>query len=307
MKKRFLIFYGIASSLVLNNCKQDIIVSNSSNESVIKKKLDAFTEVQYGNMPLIISVPHGGLENPSNIPDRNCPNITTATDSKTIELAQTIDSVCKAKYGFRPYLVINYLKRTKLDQNREISEATCSNNDLSSIWNNYHFSIDTCVAKILQKYPQVLFIDLHGHGHSKQRLELGYLINANELRNPATILSSSTSYYNMLRLNPMVNSTQFLTTNNAFGTLMTNRNFPCVPSAQDNAPAIDDPYFDGGFNTQKYTSASYPKVYGWQIECNMIGVRDNQNSRINFAKAFLESILEFYSKNTSMLPTTFGK
>jgi hypothetical protein len=71
---------------------------------VSKKKLDIYTEVQYGNMPLIISVPHGGVENPSTIPDRTCPNIVTSTDLKTIELANAIDSVCKADYGFQPYL-----------------------------------------------------------------------------------------------------------------------------------------------------------------------------------------------------------
>ena len=44
-----------------------------------------------------------------------------------------------------------------------------------------------------------------------------------------------------------------------------------------------------------------------QIESNFTGVRDNQTSRVNFAKAFLQSIMEFYSRNTSMQPSTFGK
>ena len=306
MAKFKLVFYSIAFILIFNSCKKNATPA-LLNDLVIKKKIDQFTEVQYGNMPLIISVPHGGLENPSTTPDRSCPNITTVTDSKTIEIALTIDSVCKADYGFQPYLVINHLNRIKLDQNREITEATCGNNNLNTIWNNYHFSIDTCITKITKKYPQALFIDLHGHGHTKQRLELGYLVDANELRNPATILASSTSYYNMLLPSSISTGTQFLTTANAFGTLMANKNFPSVPSAQDAAPAIGDLFFNGGFNTQKYTSTLYPKVFGWQIECNFSGVRDNQTNRIKFAKAFLQSLMEFYSKNTIMQPSTFGK
>jgi hypothetical protein len=281
--------------------------THALEDIVSKKKLDIYTEVQYGNMPLIISVPHGGVENPSTIPDRTCPNIVTSTDLKTIELANAIDSVCKADYGFQPYLIINYLKRTKLDQNREIVEATCSNSSIENIWKNYHLSIDTCITKITNKYPQVLFIDLHGHGHTKQRLELGYLVSANELRTPSTIIPSTTSYYNMLQQNLFLSSNQFLTTPNSFGTFMANRNFPSVPSAQDVAPLITDEYFDGGYNTKTYTSSLYPKVYGWQVETYLTGLRDSEANRIIFAKAFLQSIMQFYTINTSMKPTEFGK
>jgi hypothetical protein len=302
-------FYSICLFLLLNACKRylPIIETQIPKDIVSKKTLDIYTEVQYGNMPLIISVPHGGVENPSTIPDRTCPNITTDTDSKTIELANAIDSVCKADYVFQPYLVINYLKRTKLDQNREIIEATCSNSSIETIWKNYHFSIDTSISKVLNKYPQCLFIDLHGHGHTKQRLELGYLVSATALRNPSTILPSSTSYYNMLQQNLFLSSNQFLTTSNSFGTLMANKNFPSVPSMQDVAPLITDEYFDGGYNTKTYTSSIYPKVYGWQMETNFLNVRDTETSRVNFAKAFLQSIMQFYTTNTSLKPTEFGK
>jgi hypothetical protein len=302
-----LIICSFCFSLLLIACKTNKPVSTTPKDIVSKKKLDLYTEVQYGNMPLIISVPHGGTDNPSTIPDRSCPNITTVTDTKTIELAKTIDSVCKADYGFQPYLVINYLRRTKLDQNREIVEATCGNASMESTWRNYHLSIDTCIAKITNKYAQALFIDLHGHGHTKQRLELGYLVSANALRNPTSILPASTAYYNMLQQNPFLSSNQFLTTPNSFGTFMANRNFPAVPSAQDVAPLSTDEYFDGGYNTQTYTSSLYPKVYGWQMETNFTGVRDSEASRIVFVKAFLQSIMQFYSTNTSLIPAAFGK
>jgi len=274
---------------------------------VTKKMLDAYTEVQYGNMPLIISVPHGGTVAPSSIPDRTCPGITTVTDSYTIELANAIDSVCKADYGFQPFLVISYLKRTKLDQNRDFAEATCSNNAIYSFWKNYHESIDTCISKIVARYPQCLFIDLHGHGHTKQRLEIGYLVNGNSLRNPISIIPSSTSFYHLLQYNNQLTISQLLTGPNAFGTTIGSYGFDAVPSQQIPSPDIGDPYFDGGYNTQRYTDAVYPNAWGWQIECNYTGVRDNHNSRVSFAKAFLKSMMLFYSANTGMQVSSFGK
>ena len=215
--------------------------------------------------------------------------------------------MCKADYGYQPYLVISYLKRIKLDQNRDLPEATCSNTAITGIWNNYHLSIDTCINKIIAKYPLALFIDLHGHGHTKERLELGYLLTGSELRSPASIVSSSTSLYNLLQQNTSLQITQLLTGSNAFGTLMANNNFPSVPSQQDTAPLVTDLYFDGGYNTQRYCAAANPKVFGWQIESNYTGVRDNQVNRVNFAKVFLQSIMQFYTRNTSMNPASFGK
>jgi hypothetical protein len=268
-----------------------------------KKMIDSFTQVQYGNMPLIISVPHGGELAPTTIPDRSCANITTATDINCIELLQAIDSVFNADYAIKPYYVFTNLKRIKLDQNRDTAEATCSNQAIKKYWNNYHFSIDTCISKILIKYPQCLFIDLHGHGHTKQRLEIGYLTTADTLRNPININANTSSLKNIVT--PSLNILDLYIGSNAFGTLMASRNFPSVPSQQDNAPLVADEYFNGGFNTAKY--CKYANVFGWQIETNFTGVRDNVNSRNLFAVAFTKSIMKYYTTNTAMLVTTFGK
>lgn len=299
------IFLVLLVFCAFSRCNDKNITENKS--VVTKKMLDAYTEVQYGNMPLIISVPHGGTFAPAALPDRACPGITTVTDSYTIELVNAIDSICKADYGFQPYLVISYLKRIKLDQNRDFPEASCSNSALYSYWKNYHESIDTCISKIIASYPQCLFIDLHGHGHTKQRLELGYLIDGNSLRNPGTIVSSTTSVYHLLQHNNSLTITQLLTGVNAFGTTMTSNGFAAVPSAQIPSPDVADPFFDGGYNTQRFTGATYLNVWGWQIECNYTGVRDNTNSRIAFAKAFLRSVMQYYSNNAGMQPSSFGK
>jgi hypothetical protein len=43
------------------------------------------------------------------------------------------------------------------------------------------------------------------------------------------------------------------------------------------------------------------------METNFLNVRDTETSRVNFAKAFLQSIMQFYTVNTSLKPTAFGK
>jgi hypothetical protein len=269
--------------------------------------LDAFNWVQYGNMPLVISVPHGGTVIPDSIADRTCAGITTAVDIFTIELAKAIDSVFQKDYGIKPYLVTTDLRRIKLDQNREWVEATCSTNAKTYLWNNFHNAIDTCIQKAVAVYANCLYIDLHGHGHSTQRLELGYLINTNGLQNVAGVNASNTSIGNLLA----ISSTSFanlLTGSTAFGTLMAANGFPSVPSATDPSPQTGDLFFDGGYNTSRYTNrVTYPKVFGWQIESNYDKVRDTRTNRGLFAKAFAQSIMQFFSNNTSMDTKGFGR
>jgi N-formylglutamate amidohydrolase len=298
--------YILLLPLITLACKKNTTTS-SAKDIVSKKMLDAYTQVQYGNMPLIISVPHGGLVAPTTLSDRVCPNSTTVTDSKTIELANAIDSVFKNNYNVQPYIVLSFLKRTKLDQNRPLDEATCNNANLFTFWNNYHLSIDTCVTKILDKYSNALFIDLHGHGHTNQRLELGYLIPRSGLQNTSTINTATTSVTNLWQQNTSLPFTNLITGVNAFGTLMQNSGYASVPSQQDPTPLNNDLYFDGGYNTQRYTSTTNPKVYGWQVEANFTGVRDNNTNIANFAKAFADNTMRFYSLNTNLQPSNFGR
>jgi hypothetical protein len=295
------IFFGLLVSFNFTGCRP------GNKSIVVRKKIDAFTEVQYGNMPLIISVPHGGTIGPDSIPDRSCPDAVNTADLNTVELLFAIDSVSKKDSGIQPYFVFTNLKRIKLDQNRDLTEASCNNKQVFGFWKNYHESIDTMIKLIFSKYRQCLFIDLHGHGHPKQRLELGYLVNGNALRNPSSIVPAATSVFHLLQLNNSITVQQLLTGPNAFGTFMAVREFPAVPSAAMPAPTPGDLYFDGGFNTERFTGAAYPAAYGWQIETNNTGVRDNSNSRARFAKAFMQSVMQFYTANTTLNPASFGK
>lgn len=269
------------------------------NSQLTQKWIDDFTWVQYGNMPLVISVPHGGNIAPDSIATRTCPGITTVTDSYTIELAKAIDSVFMADYGLHPSLIITHLKRSKLDQNRPLPEANCNKEQTVDIWNRFHNSIDTALQLASKQWSQSLYIDLHGHGHSNQRLELGYLLSDDELRNPATILPAKTSIASLIASSKK-SVEDLLIGKNAFGTIIASKGIPAVPSMQDKAPTATESYFDGGYNTKRYTSTStYPNVFGWQIESNK-DVRFSATQRSLFAKALAASVMEYYKANTQI-------
>lgn len=270
---------------------------------------NGWVEAHAGTMPVVISAPHGGTKFPEQVPDRTCKDIVTVRDSNVIQLALSIKEEMKEELKVSPYLILGRISRKKIDFNRDIQEATCGNAEAKPIWHQYQNYIKEALADAVEKYGKVLFIDLHGHGHDKQRLELGYTLTKAQVR--ASYLNAETtnqlfeesSLQNLMLLNDMtkenagINLKKLLTGQMAFGTLMANEGIPAVPSKQDPYPLNGDKYFTGGYITRTYTSSAYPNVFGWQIESNYKGVRDGEESYENFGRAFTKAIKTFIDNN----------
>ncbi|WP_046743604.1 T9SS type A sorting domain-containing protein [Kordia zhangzhouensis] len=157
-----------------------------------------------GNMPIIISAPHGGVkqsgqtiggvfypDNDSTLPDRNCG--TNERDDNTDILIREIQQSVYDQTGCYPYIIINNLHRSKLDPNREQNEATCGDADALFYWNAFHNFIDQASADVMSKWGKGLYIDLHGQSHSIPRIEAGYNISSSDLNNTTTNYLNSVS------------------------------------------------------------------------------------------------------------------
>jgi len=272
--------------------------------------VNSYTEYHPGTLPIVISVPHGGSLTPSSIPDRTCNAPTTTTDSYTILLAKQIDSSLYNKTGKHPHLIYCNLKRTKIDCNREIVEGACGNSEAITTWNELHHFIDTAEGLAQNQYPaKGFYIDLHGHGHTIQQLELGYLYTSTQLGYTDATLNTS-NYTAMSSIKNLVaanvnhyTNAEMLRGAYAFGTLLANAGFPAVPSQQTPSPGTD-PYFDGGYNTAGYTChTSGNPANGVQIECNQ-DVRFTYAARKVFADSLASVLIKYFliHENLNLLP-----
>lgn len=265
-------------------------------------------EIIVGDMPLVISVPHGGFMEPESIPDRDCKGVgngrfVKGVDGNTIETARAIQAAFQEIYNKTPYIVISNIARTKVDQNRDMDLAACSNELANRAWFNFHNGIDTALAAAVHEFGQAVFIDLHGHGHKNQRLELGYALTSNDLmktynsKGSPESFSDRSSLQNLLKENSEADFKELLWGKNAFGTLMQNEGIPAVPAMQDIYPAEDEKFFSGGFTVRRYTGSDYPNVFGWQVECNRRGIRDTEENRKIFAESFSKAMQQFMKSN----------
>jgi len=274
-------------------------IDEEDSEIIPGRKFDIsdMIKVSSGDIPLVISAPHGGSLTPNEIPNRSCSGITTVRDRNTTELADEIRYQMKQDFGVEPYMVSALIHRKKIDLNRDVDLATCGHTVGKEVWQEYHRKIEEAIQSAIEEYGGAIFIDLHGHGHEIQRLELGYLLNNEELRASYEGMGSTedlveeSSLKNLINLIPDIDFQDVLTGDKAFGTIMEDEGIPSVPSLQDPFPYPEEAYFNGGYNTRRYSSDDYPEVFGWQIEAHYNGVRNSDENRNAFAKAFSKAIM----------------
>mgnify|MGYP000111972208 CR=1 FL=1 len=258
-----------------------------------------YIEYHAGDLPIIISAPHGGYIEPSGIPDRSCSSCVTVRDGGTEEISYDLDSAIQQVFGGRAHIIINKLARKKLDANREIGQAAMGNTQAETAWHEYHQFIQAAKDSCVAKYGTALYIDLHAHGHPNQRIELGYLLRSSQLRLPNNQINSqnlhnSCSIKHLKNvLNPSTDFSELLRGSECMGELLHDIGYPSVPSASDTAPAVGESYFNGGYNTARHGSRDSTTVNGIQFELNYQGIRNSSMNRQSFAEG-LACVLKSY-------------
>ena len=85
------------------------------------------------------------------------------------------------RFGTYPHVIINHLARRKLDANRPELEAACGSDAARIALGEWHAFIDSAEAAVVRASGRGWYMDIHGHGHAKQRLEIGYLLTSAQL------------------------------------------------------------------------------------------------------------------------------
>lgn len=271
---------------------------------------NGYIEYMAGNAPVIITAPHGGSMMPPTIPDRTATacggSATTVTDLNTVELVRAMQQRFFARFGVYPHVIIAHLARRKLDANRVEPEASCGNAQAAASLEDWHVFIDDAKRAVLKSSGKGWYMDMHGHGHALQRLELGYLLTGADLDRTDAALDASVAFENTASVRTLsqyatMPFSALLRGPASLGTLYANNGFAAIPSAQDPRPAGTD-YFNGGDNTRRHTCGSDASalggvtngmICGVQIESNFTGVRDNAASRDRFGDVTATVLQEF--------------
>jgi hypothetical protein len=243
-----------------------------------------YVEYIPGELPVILSAPHGGGLKPSEIPNRNYGTI--GADRNTAELTYAVRDALIELTGYAPHIVVSHLHRVKLDPNREIEEAAQGDAFAEYAWNEFHRWIQLARINVHVR-GEGMYFDMHGHGHAAERLELGYLLSSEELNGTDASLDGlsivqRTSIRELGR-DTAIRFSALLRGPTSLGGMLEDEGILSVPSPSVPSPG-GDPYFSGGFNTQEYGSRSDTElVSGIQLEHHYPGLRDTDENRRAYA------------------------
>lgn len=255
-----------------------------------------YSEYIHGNLPLIIAAPHGGLLRPDSIPDRECEGCVYQNDSFTQNLIRETTQALYDSTGCHPHIVINHLHRSKLDANRDITEGADENPIAEEAWEAFHGYISTAREIVTATHSRGLFIDLHGHGHDIQRLELGYLLSKTDLQNDDTNLNTESlinkSSIKNLTTQSNENLSDLIRGTNSLGNILTTKGIRSVPSEDEPFPENADSFFSGGYNTVNYGSRNGGTIDAIQIECHR-DVRFEEDLRKEFATQLASTLISY--------------
>jgi hypothetical protein len=263
-----------------------------------------YVEYVAGNAPVILSAPHGGDLTPDEIPDRTAGSCggtaTVGRDLNTRELALAMQRRYFARFGSYPHVVINHLHRGKLDANRELLEAACGDAEARVAWTEFHTFLAAARDAVVRATGRGWYMDMHGHGHPFQRLELGYLLRDDQLDLSDARLDAGRAFEDTSSIRTMsahatgLSFSALLRGANSLGTLYASNGFPAVPSSTYPSAAEGEAYFSGGYNTARHTCGveagplgGSPRgaICGVQIEANYNGVRDTPANMDRFGDA----------------------
>jgi hypothetical protein len=254
-----------------------------------------------GDLPVIITVPHGGAAAPDDIPDRatDCESsISTGNDANTIDLAcDIVEAIMNMTHGKYPHVIINNLSRSKIDQNRGWGED-CNPVDGrgGQAWTDFHerFTGSVAIGAVLDRFGTGLYIDLHGKPNSGspdyslywESVMIGYNLYGSVLSNSDDTLNVPANGYiekSSLRFLSAYTSSRIdfaellrgkVYQHESFGSLLQkglnainrkyDKDYSVVPSAYLKAPTLL--YLSGEYNIQAFCGVkdgSMDNMYGY--------------------------------------------
>ena len=268
-----------------------------SNYEVGKSYFGRKNYVEYipGELPVVISAPHGGALQPGEAADRTYG--TTGSDRNTIDLSLALRDALIDATGYAPHVILSRLHRSKLDPNREIVEAAQGDPFAENAWHEFQDWIKEARVFVAADYDRGLYFDMHGHGHSIPRVEIGYLLSGSDLNQNDDALNNmtmveKTSIRDLGRHVPET-FTELLRGPKSFGGFLGDEGVRSIPSPGDPSPG-SDPYWTGGYNTREHGSRSLSEVIsGIQLEHQYPGLRDTDANRRAYAAQLASAIRLF--------------
>jgi len=208
-----------------------------------------FIQTMQGNLPIILSAPHGGRMQIPGIPDRkggeSIQQFTTATDTGTLEFAETLAASVEKEMGAKPHLIAAKFLRKNIDVNRPAKDAF-EVESAKPVYNAYHDHIQKAVQQVKKDHGRGLLLDIHGQG-----------------KDAKTIFRGTAKKTTVMHLLDRFGKKALTGEKSILGILQKNGH-KVFPPGDSEEP--EDPAYSGGYTVRTYGSSNTGSVDAIQLE-----------------------------------------
>jgi hypothetical protein len=267
---------------------------------------NGYIEYIKGNIPVVLTAPHGGQLRPSDIPDRTRGFLEGDTNTLDLisEITRGIVQFCSRSDRVSvPHVIICHLDRSKIDANRDLVDAVCSEK-AEPAWYSYHNFIEIAKHSALTRFGCCHYFDIHGNTAST-KVMIGQMIRKKDFdgfKNKEELLSKF-EYQSTIRSLSLSKKTletkwDLILGTKSLGFLLGNKGIQCTPVGQPPFDWGGEEFYNGGYNTIRHSSYRHSNllVNGTQIE-TPIELRRKTLSMEIFGKQFAAGLTEFFTEH----------
>jgi N-formylglutamate amidohydrolase len=117
-----------------------------------------------GDLPIIISAPHGGRQAIPEVPERRgigVPRFSVQRDNNTAELTHLVLAKLHQRLGARPFGIVAEFERKHADANRA-PEHAYESTGAKVFYDAYHRLLGAATERVRQRWGHGFLIDIHG-------------------------------------------------------------------------------------------------------------------------------------------------
>lgn len=254
---------------------------------------NGYIEYVPGELPIIISAPHGGYLEPDEIPPQDG---VLRRDGGSQETAWLLRDFLLERTGKAPHLIVNHLTRHRLNANRDREGASYGNEYAARAWDEFHEYTEAAKAWVTSACGRGHYFDLHTNGHSDGWVEIGLALDRADLNLPDdeldTLEMREKSTLRSLASLPGISFIEIVRGPTSLGGLLDRAGVHVVPSPTHPGPGTGG-YFNGGYNVRRHGSRDGGVIDGTQIETHFQYINQGAAKREAYAEILADAIIEF--------------
>jgi len=250
-------------------------------------------EYRPGELPMIIAAPHGGHLEPEELAEAKG---ELARDTGSLESALLVYERLRELTGRSPHLIINHVKRNRLNLNRLDARPNAQHPLALSAYHEFHGFVNDAKRWVSEACGAGHYFDFHTNGHVERWVEVGVGLSRAQLKRSDERLEEPKlrrrSFYRSLLSDPERSLAELVRGPTSIGGLLEAEGIRVVPSPKHPSPG-DGGYFSGGFNSKQHGSRYGGVIDSTQLEIHFSYIRARGMARARFSETLAYVIARF--------------